>query len=220
MRGRLGLALLLLAGCVDTDAKLEAFHQRDLAKRSRDAGAMEPRDGEVEEGRLPTPEEIEGEYLLVVATTLSPRKPIISLLEVKAAQKGDTLELTQRDRPLSFEDLRLPVGEFGPWRTSIVEADGSYMTDSIPIVTPGAANAVQPGVETESLLVFSGKVPLLSKDAPLTPLTFWCGQADGKLVRPIAQSLDGSTFTVMRIEDPDNYPLPVTNCAMDPAETL
>ena len=223
MRHAAWFLLWAVAGCVDPGAKLDAFHRRELASRSQDAGENAAADGAAgAPGRLPSPAQIEGQYLFVVSTVLSPKKPILSLLEVKAVTKGERLELMQRDRPLSLEDRKTPVGPFGPWRSSLVQADGGYRTDSINIVTPGAADAVQPGVESESNLEFYGTVPLTQSPLgePEEPILFWCGKADGMLLRPIQQSLDGSTFAVMRITDPDAYPSPVLNCAMDPAEPL
>lgn len=212
-----------LWGCVDPGAKLDAFHARELAGRRAAADAAQDAARPMADaGRLtlPSPEQVEGNYLYVVSTVLSPMKPIVSYLEVKAQRVDGGLELTMRDRPLSAMDRRTPVGEFGPSRTSLVAADGRYQSERLRIVTPGEADAVQPGVESESELVFSGTLPLVESDAAPTPLTFWCGQADGMLLRPIQQSLDGSTFTVTRIVDPEMYPAAVINCAMEPAVPL
>lgn len=220
MRARIAVAWLAVAGCVDPGAKLDAFHARELAALERDAGS-DSSDDETGTG-LPTPEQIEGDYLYIVSTVLSPRKPIISYLQVKAVQKGGGLELTMRDRPLSAYDRKTPVGPYGPWRKSMVQPNGRYETESIRVITPGDADAVQLGVESESKLVFRGQVPRASElpGGPDARVDFWCGKADGVLVRPIEQSLDGSTFTAMRVVDSKPYPSPVINCAMDPAEPL
>ncbi len=212
----------LVAGCVDPGAKLDAFHARKLASQAQDSGAPDagPEGDGGPKGTLPSPAQLEGRYLFVVSTVLSPKKPILSVLEVKAVQKGARIELMQRDRQVSAKDRQTFVGPFGPWRSAVVQADGSYSTGSFDILTLGEANAVQPGVESSSTLEFTGKLPLTPAGEPEEPLAFWCGKANGVLTQPLMLSLDGSTYTVMRIVDPAAFPSPVINCAQEPAEPL
>src|SRR5690349_12180350 len=114
-RGALFVGALALASCVDPTARFDEFVAREEAASMPPGGHGDPAPdaGFV----LPTPEQSAGNFLLAVSTGLGRTKPVVSLLEVEAADMDGRLELRLRYRPLAASDRKTPVGEFNEWQS-------------------------------------------------------------------------------------------------------
>lgn len=210
-RGGLLSASLLLS-CADPTARFDEFVDRYAS-----ANPEGPSDGPTMfNGKLPTPEQAAGEFLLAISITLNRARPIMNLLEVKAEQKGDSLELQMRYRPLLASDRKTPAGEFGEWQTILIAPDGTYNGDTMEASIPGSANPIN-GLDSQAELGLGGTLAI---DQSSEKVNFLCGDVTGRIITPFPLPLAGSTFTATRIEDPNNYPDIVINCKKDPAEAL
>jgi hypothetical protein len=201
--------------CADPEARFDEFVAREESSKMS-GGQQEP--GSDPGFVLPTPEQSAGNFLLAVSTGLGRTKPVVSLLEVEAADKDGQLELRLRYRPLAAADRKTPVGEFNEWQTVLVNPDGTYAAPSIRVVTPGEANPID-GSTIQADLSLQGRP--VANVAPGKTVDFLCGDVTGTLFAyglPIG--LAGSTFTATRITDPDNYPPVTIDCAMTPAAPL
>lgn len=205
------LALPLWLACADPDGKFDEFIRRTGAEGEPDAGGPQP-DGGLE---LPSATQVTGTYLSVVSTSINPKLPVVYTLEVTAVQKGDELELTMVDQPLSYEDRMTPVGMKSAPRTLRVTAEGSYTEVLTDVETPGEANPVLPGAPTRADTTFNGQLASAEIDGAGGPVLFWCGTLTGRLHAPLMQDITG-TFTISRIVD-GVFPDVVINCAKDPA---
>ncbi len=212
----------VLGACADPEGKFTDFVRRDDASRHRDAGAggdAAAWDGG--ESGFPTPEQMNGTYLLFVSTVLGPTTPIINLVEAKATPSADGLALKMRFRSLSYKDRKTAVSPFSEWKDATIDAKGQFSFED-RTTTPPEANAVRPDTESVANLVFSATLADASFDkTPERSLQFWCGKVTGTLIEPVdGLSLEGSTFAWSRVVDPNNYPDAVLDCAMTPAEPL
>lgn len=208
----------LLAACFAPEEKFDDFLRDRLAKLG-DAGMSNP-EGDGGNSVPLRAEQLEGTYLYAVSVALAPSLPTVYLAEVKAEQVGEQLAVTIRQRPLSKDDWRTPVGDYGEPRSDLVPATGSYTSELVVSVVPAAANAVT-GADSRTETVFTGRF-----DNPATPddpdakLQFFCGTMTGEATSPLMIDLSGSTFAATRIpdvDDPDSYPRVVINCDMTPA---
>jgi hypothetical protein len=210
----LACALLCLgAACADPDGKFDEFVRRTGTDPEPDAGVPVPDGGFV----LPTAEQVSGTFLSVVSTNISPKKPVVYLLEVTAVQKGEELELTMVDQPLAAADRMTPVGMKSAARSLRVTAAGSYQEMLTQVVTPAEANPVLPA-PTLADTTFHGQLAAAETDGADGPVLFWCGTVTGHLYEPLDQDITG-TFTISRIVD-GVYPEVVINCAKEPADPL
>jgi hypothetical protein len=215
---KLILATALCTGCISPQDTFDDYvHlRRELAG---DAGADSGATGNT----TPlTPEQIEGTYLYAVSILLSPTNPVVYLVEVKAAAvPGSTdIEIMLRQRALSCTDRKTPVEEFSPWQTARVSATGAYTSDPVHTVVPASANAPLGCMSVgDSMVTFTGSIinPATAAN-PDAKVEFWCGDVTG-LANGFLD-LKGSTFTAVRVTDPENLPPVVINCAKQPAEPL
>lgn len=204
-----------LPACADPAARFEEFVAREEAADTKPGD-----EGPVLDGGfvLPTPEQSAGTFLLAVSTALGRTKPVVSLLEAEAENKGGQLELRLRYRPLAAADRKTPVGEFNEWQSVLVNPDGTYSAPSIRVVTPGAANPID-GSQIEADLSLEGRP--VANVKPGETVDFLCGDVTGTLYAlGFALPLNNATFTATRITDPNNYPAVTIDCNKTPAAPL
>lgn len=167
---------------------------------------------------LPAPEQLSGTFLFVVSTPLDPSKPFVNLLEVRATREGELYRITMREQPLSAMDRKTPVGMFSADRTFEVAPSGCFSSMALSFDIPAAANPII-ALPATTELSFTGNIATAQRDAN-GAVGFWCGTVSGRTITPLPMSIDGSTFTAIRISDPNNLPPVVINCAMTPASPL
>jgi hypothetical protein len=113
-------------------------------------------------------------------------------------------------QPLSAEDQSTPVGDPLVASDLAVAADGTFDWDLGEVTLVGAANPIT-GANIVSTLQFQGSI------CGGDNLGFICGGVTGIVSEPLSNyDLTGSTFAMQRYEG--EKPVPVINCAKDPAE--
>lgn len=203
-------ALVLSAtslGCADPEGDYEAFNER----AAKVAGLEQPA-GDCETP-LPAPGEADGDFLMALSAKINPTKPImfIARLTTAASATGEGLDLSMNIQPLSAADRKTPVGtavDVGPFP---VGADAKFVADLPPLEVTGEANPLT-GSDIQADVALSGNL--------CSPGEFICGEVTGEAIASITVKLDGSTFTLQKINDPASYPDIVINCAMEPAAPL
>jgi hypothetical protein len=210
----LAFAALGLAGCPDPGGDFDAFTRR-AGTRSTDAGMISC---ETPEGELPEPEQLSGQFLLSVSTTLGRDTPFLYLLDVQVERQDDAYQITMSATPLSARDRTTPVGDASEPQTFTVEPNGCFVSPPALFQVPGPANPILP-VQATSELSFAGSVVSAVRDDEGS-VSFWCGQVNGRTVTPLPMPIDGSTFAATRVLDPDNLPPVVIDCDMTPARPL
>lgn len=176
-------AVLLLAaqGCVDPDARYEAFIERTADMRGREAGGAEG-GGE----RF----DFSGSYLLALSTTLAPGVAILFGCEVSVAADLETLELSIQ--PLTTDAgsaPREPTGDSVEAAEVRYEEDGTFTADLGEVMVPGDANPISGSPIVASVSIAASVFPT---DGVLP--NHFCGQATGMVTVPVPLDLTGSTF--------------------------
>jgi hypothetical protein len=199
------LIAFLTSGCVDPEARFEAFAKR----AAPDIPDATPGDGgtcTVEPGS------VQGEYLLALSVTLAPTKPIVATVQIDTPVHGEGTGLTLDAQPLRSADRRTPVGEpivLGPFP---VDAEGGYRAEVPGLEITGEANPVTGG-DISASAVLAGN---LCGDG-----RFFCGTLSGAVEKPLPLDLAGSTFTLTRIEPGGPWPdQPAVDCAGTLADPL
>jgi hypothetical protein len=210
----LAIAALWFAGCPDPGGDFDAFTRR-AGTQTTDAGMISC---ETSEGELPEPEQLSGQFLLSVSTTIGRETPFVYLLDVEVAREDDSYQITMSATPLLASDRTTPAGESSEPQTFTVEPNGCFMSPPQLFMVPGPANPILP-VPATSELSFAGSVVSAVRDDQGS-VTFWCGQVNGRTVTPLPMMIDGSTFAATRVLDPDNLPPVVIDCDMTPARPL
>lgn len=186
-----------------------------------DAGAIEEKDATQQISGL-RPEQLNGDYLLVVSLTAAPRAPTVFLAQIEAEREGDHLLVRMRQEPLSKADRSTPVGLWSGWATGELSPDGSFESEVTRAYIPAEANAVT-GLDTEAEIGLASHFQIEAGSGD-EPIDFLCGDVLGRIIGPIpVDDLSGSTFTATRIEDVEDlesYPDAVINCNRDPARAL
>jgi hypothetical protein len=132
--------------------------------------------------------------------------PLVFLAQVTTEAMGDSIGLSMNLQALSAMDRTTPVGDaasVGPYQ---VEADGRFVADMDPMTIVGEANPIT-GTEIVSDATLAGTL--------CEPGDFICGDVTGTAQASIMLNLEGSTFTMQKITDPEMYPEAVINCARD-----
>jgi hypothetical protein len=201
MRALLGVALLLISGCVDPAGELEAFQKRLAQKPTTDAGA--------DAGDAPSctilPGGVEGSYLLAISVSVAPTKPIVALtdLTTPAFRGGTGLALTVQ--PLAASDRTTPVDSpisIGPF---LIDERGNFRATVPGLTVSGDANPITPGAPISADIVLAGNLCATSG--------FFCGSVSGRATSPIMLDLEGSTFTLTFVEPGGSVPTqPVVDC--------
>jgi len=190
------LALAALGGaCYDTHEELDDFIER-----------TEPLRVPPEAGECFGPVDLTGRYLMGVAVTLGPDKPI----KLDAQYTVDT---TTSPWTLSVTATLLAVADGAPVgdpieATSPIESDGSFTLDFGSVFVPAAANSIVAGLDVTATLVLEGCT---------STETFACGIANGAITAPVQQPIDGSTWGLVAAPD-GTEPKTLTVVGACPAE--
>jgi len=182
----IGSAALL--GCPDTEGEYQAFQER--------YNAIHPSSSSGTGGgcaAIPAAGEADGHFLFALAAVLYPPTPLLFETELVTTDGPNGLELTMNDQPLSGSDRVTPVGEpfniGGPYP---VAADGSFVAELPPLFVSGEANTITPGADIVANVTLKGTL--------CAPADFICGTVDGVTTEPPNIDLNGSTFTMERLD--------------------
>lgn len=196
-------APLALGGCPDSEAKFNEF--LDNTKDDRDFMPPPPPDV------MPSAADISGTFLLAVSTIILPDLPL-QFVVTNTMTTDDMGNVTLKAclQPLSLDQgkvnvPRMPVGEELCYM-DVPIVEGRFDIDAGVVEVVGEANPI-----TGSPIVASLKMVGTVIDE-----NFYCGSIEGEVMMPIMNSLAGSTFAAVRLEDPAVLPPDVTkNCAGD-----
>ncbi|RLB45142.1 MAG: hypothetical protein DRI90_28775 [Deltaproteobacteria bacterium] len=198
-----GLALLaVLPGCPDTTGYYADYQARyEIINPSSSSGA-----GGACSAGPPAVGEVDGPYLFVLATSLYPPTPIVFEADMITSEGADGFEFTMTLQPLASgpsgpNDRVTPIGDpfslEGPYP---VAADGSFTAELPLLNVPGPANPIS-GNPIAAAVTLTGTF--------CAPGEFVCGVANGVTVEPPDIDIDGSTFTIERLDAPGPpYPEP------------
>lgn len=204
----LGLAagatlIAVLAGCPDPDVEFEDFVKRkdEIATSGSGSGGSTGVGGGC---AAPAAEDFDGDYLLSLVVMLSPDKPA----PFRATLTNTEAEFSLSLQPLHADDRSSDVDSpfmLGPFALNM---DGTFEADFGTITIPPDTNPVS-GSELVADVVLLGK---------LCPADFLCGKANGMVTSPAPIPLDGSDWTMEKL-DTFMEP-PKLNCAGDLAAPL
>lgn len=177
------VALLLPAalGCIDPDARYDAFIDRTEGMRGgQDAGMVEP--GE----RF----DFGGQYLLALSTTLAPGEPILFACDVSVADDLETLELSIQALTTDADAMpRAPTGDSLHTGAVPYAEDGSVSVDLGEVTVPGDANPIS-GSDIVATVAITATAHMMTDELPM----YFCGQVTGMVSVPLALDLAGSTL--------------------------
>jgi len=175
------LAMLLFApGCPDPEARYDAFIDRTADMRTGDAGP------EMGAERF----DFSGSYLVALAITIDPGKPILLAGEATVAPDLTSVDLTFQ--PLSTDqdpEPRSPVGESISVAGVAYTPDGTFKAELGEVTVPGRANPI-----TGSDIVASVTVDASAHPSSGDRAAYFCGQVSGTVRSPIMLDLAGSTL--------------------------
>lgn len=207
------VAIAPMLGCPSPhpDEKFDAFLDRTEEERE-DAMNVKMDVG----GSL---EDINGTFLLALASFLSPTTPLQFFATVTFTDNGDgtggSLDMTLQ--PLSLDPgstttPRQPTGDLLELTDVTVSATGAFTIDIMETINvPGDANPITGSPIIVDRLILDGTIQ--SEDV-------FCGIADGHVMSPIDSPLTGSTFAGERVAAIDMLPLEVLGgCPMGGADT-
>ncbi len=208
------LALPLAAlGCSDPEGRYDEF-----VERADFAGAAP-----LPEGGCPTPEadEVDGQFLLALSTTVSPKKPVLLLLDVTAEQlSAGKVKVSIGGTALNAADRKTPVGDPIPPASFEVEG-GLFKVDLEAFPVTGDANPILPGVQMVAEVSLEGRAcSAKTTDDPDATFDFLCGNMDGNALEPAMIALAGSRFAASRVVSDETLTNPVINCDMENADPL
>lgn len=206
----LGLASVLAAaaasvGCADPGASFNAFGERyDKIFASKPPTACADPYIPLSSG------EADGPYLLVLSATQKPDEPLLFFAEVTTPAIGGDVGIGLVVTPVAKVDRQTLTGDSQTFEPVAIDSSGAFTMELPGIKVPKAANTII-AVDVEASVTLKGSV---CGDA-----SFSCGDVTGETVSPKA-NLEGSTFTLMRIEDEKDFPDPVLDCEEKPAKPL
>lgn len=198
-------SIFLCAGCVDTEGKFNDFGRR-LGTREGGIG------GDASTCTV-TPNSVQGQYLLAISVVIAPTKPIVALTDLTTPPVSGGTGLSLNAQPLLAADRRTPVGAkiaLGPFP---IDANGGFVVNIPGLQVTGQANPVTGG-DILADVVLTGN---LCGDG-----RFFCGIVTGQVQSPLPLDLQGSTFTLTRVDvDGGTFPTqPAINCAGDLADPI
>jgi hypothetical protein len=151
-----------------------------------------------------------GDYLLSLSFPQDPSSPTLFLAKISASAAGCAGGIGMSVTALDKTDRKTPVGEAQDLGTAPLGPDGGFVFEVPALVIPAKAFTIAP-IEATVTATLAGHA--------CGDSSFLCGILSGTVVSPKV-SMDGSTFALQRITDPQTYPDPVLNCAQDPADPL
>ncbi|MEZ4219354.1 MAG: hypothetical protein R3B13_00405 [Polyangiaceae bacterium] len=209
---------IVFVGCVDPEGDYSDFTDRYNSINGQGGAAGGGGQGGADAGPCTVPKagELDGEYFFALAAStnkskVSPKKPIALLTTVTSKDNGGALQMEWNMQPLKWEDRTTPIGD--PIKlVADVAADGTFDIDPAPLDLVGEANPLSHSPLTADISSLAGKVCDLDG--------FYCGTIDGDVSKPIPLSIDGSTWTMVKVTG-GSYPEPPTiNCKKDLADPL
>lgn len=201
----LGAALAGLSGCTDPKVTFDAF-----VERYDEIQAQKPPTACPDAYSPLAPGAGDGQYLIVLSATQAPDTPILFVGEVTTPAIGADVGIGFTITPLDKTDRTTKVGDAQTFEPTVIDGSGKLEYTLNGLKVPAKANTVAP-IDVEANVVLAGNV---CGDG-----SFVCGDVTGAVITPKV-SLDGSTFTFMRVEEEGKYPDPVVNCAEDAAAPL
>lgn len=208
------LAAVALTGCPDPDSAFESH--LDKAEGHLDAAvdaAVELDVGVTDEVPMAS-----GTYLLAVAASADPTKPLLFKAEAVVDDAADppTLDLAlvplvapsvaEMDDTLEDRD-ELPGGVLDPDPVPVTQnGDGQWVfeIEFVDFELPGESDPILPGQAIGGDMTWTGRI---ATDA------VFCGDVDGQLTAPSMVPLAGSTFGVIKTDDVTAPEMPARDCA-------
>ena len=182
-----GVVLLFPAGCIDTQARYDAFLARSANMRAADSGVV------VQGDRF----DFSGRYLFALETTLAPGSALLFQVDATVASDLSTFELVVQ--PLTTDMNASPrtlVGDVATYPDIAYAEDGSFELDFGEASVPGAANPISAS-DIVSDVQLTGTAIAADNQHP----ALLCGKAGGMVTVPITVDLAGSTFGAVRTDD-------------------
>ncbi len=196
-------------GCADPEGEFGDFAERyQLIDR--------PTVGPIDCMAVPAAGEADGDFfmaLLLPSVNETIPLTLLASLTTTAAEDGE-LAMTLSLQALDASDRKTPVGE--PWQhQGTVAKDGKFEVMSQTFTLVESANPFS------SSLAGDYPAELQSLSGSLcAPAESLCGNAAPQILDP-RLPFPGATFTMQRVEQPEDYPEPPTiNCAGDLADEL
>lgn len=146
-----------------------------------------------------------GQYLLAIATTVDPDKPL-QFLATFATDAGSVLTLTLQPLTLGQGKVTTPRQPLGaPLQfAGIPIVAGKFSVDLGTLQFAGPTNPI----------TGSDIVAQLSLAAAIADMDLVCGAVDGEVLEPPVGVITGSTFAAVRLTDPKVLPTAVqTDCS-------
>jgi len=192
-------SVLALLGCVDPQARYDAFLARSADARGHDAGTPDPGD------RF----DFSGHYLLALSTTLAPDSPLLFGLDVEVASDLSTVQL--HFQPLTTDadaEPRKKVGDALDPAAVPYAADGTFSADLGEVTVPGRANPITGSdIVATVQLQATTRAPGATDGGDAGDAAEVCGQITGMVSMPLPLDLAGSTFGAVRTaSDEDAIP--------------
>lgn len=152
----------------------------------------------------------DGQYLLVLSATQKPDEPILFLAEVTTPTVDGSVGIGLTVTPVAKADRQTLVGDAQTYEAVPIDDSGKFEMTMNDLAVPKDANTII-GVPVVANIVITGTI---CGDA-----SFVCGDVVGATVSPKA-NLEGSTFTLMKVDDAADLPDPVLDCEETPAKPL
>ncbi|MBW2455987.1 MAG: hypothetical protein JRI68_15830 [Deltaproteobacteria bacterium] len=182
----LAAQLLCLTGCPDPIGQFDEFSEQLANKPLDPAGDCGPE----------TAQQVEGTFLLALATQLDPPRPVIALAEVSTTTDG----MAMTWQPLAVSDRETPVGEPIVLPPAPIAADGTFTVQASDVFVDPAADPLMDAPIEATTITLSGTVCA----------DFICGGMAADITEPLPITLEAnqSKFAMERVVPGEAYPEP------------
>ncbi len=138
---------------------------------------------------------MDGSYLFALSLVTAGNKsnkdrPIVMVNTVTTSSKGNALRVNWSLQPLQWQDRKTPTGSAQEYSFTLGWG-GDVGLDLPPLDVPADANPLSGSPITLDISSLKG--------VTCSPVSFQCGTEDGNVTKPIALSIDGSTWTMEQI---------------------
>jgi len=193
----LSVPLLLLTGCPDPEGAYNDFQER---YSKVDSGVAVDCSNPAPCTALPQPGEIDGDYFFAFAASLELSKPMVFLATITSAAGAGGTEMVWSLQALDWSDRKTPVGAPIVLPAITIGSDGMIDSDLPPLDVVGEANPFSHTPITADVSTLTGRF--------CGGETFFSGQFDGVVTKPITIQLAGSSWTLTKVTGPSDYPEP------------
>lgn len=206
---------LLTLGCVDAEGDYNDFKDRyEQTSGSGGAGGEAGQGGAAGAAGaapcvVPSPGEMDGDYLFALSAKVKPEAPLLFTNKVTTTASGSDLSMQWTLQGLDRFDRKTPVGDPIVLDPTVIGSDGTIDIALPPLNVTGQANPISGSNITAEVKSLRGS--FCNTDG------FYCGQVDGDVTKPIPLNINGSTWSMQKIDDPNAYPPPVLDCKKTPA---